>query len=111
VGQPGVGEGPDEGAVRARGVEDAERLGELVGLVSLVPEVAALLQPGDVAALEPDRVAVQVIPNDLQLTAGGDRVEDRAGKEPALAEAIAARTGTDVEQDMYPRILARSSPQ
>lgn len=24
----------------------------------------------------------------------------------ALAEAIAARTGTDLEQDMYPRILA-----
>jgi hypothetical protein len=34
-------------------------------------------QPSDVAALEPDRVAVQVVPDDLRLTAGGDRVEDR----------------------------------
>jgi hypothetical protein len=37
VGQPGVGEGPDEGAVCALGVEDAERLGELARLVPLGP--------------------------------------------------------------------------
>jgi hypothetical protein len=52
VDQPGVGEGPDEGTVRAFGVEDAERLGELARLMSLIPEVAALLLPG---AHEPTR--------------------------------------------------------
>ena len=31
-------------------------------------------QPGDVTALEPDRVAVQVVPDDLQLAAGGVKV-------------------------------------
>ena len=46
VGQPGVGEGPDEGAVHALGVEDAERLGQLTRLVPLVPDVPAALQPG-----------------------------------------------------------------
>jgi hypothetical protein len=32
--------------------------------------------PADVGALEPDRVAVQVVRDDLQLAAGGGRVED-----------------------------------
>ena len=38
-------------------------------------------QPANVGALEPDRVAVQVVPDDLQLTAGGGRVEDPPGQE------------------------------
>jgi len=36
----------------------------------------------------------------------GEYLKVTAEMQQALAEAIAMRTGTDVEQDMYPRILA-----
>ena len=36
----------------------------------------------------------------------GEYLKVNSGMQEALAEAIAARTGTDAEQDMYPRILA-----
>jgi hypothetical protein len=44
-------------------------------------------QPADVGALEPDRVAVQIVPDDPQLTAGGRRVEDLPGQEPVVVLA------------------------
>ncbi len=36
----------------------------------------------------------------------GEYLKVTSEMQQALAEAIAMRTGTDVEQDMYPRILA-----
>ena len=42
---------------------------------------------------------------DVSLRTFGNYFSSKSMQE-ALAEAIAARTGTDLEQDMYPRILA-----
>jgi AcrR family transcriptional regulator len=53
---------------------------------------------------EPDKVAIRMIASEPAMQ--GEFLKGITALEGPLAEAIAARTGTDAERDLFPRVLA-----
>jgi AcrR family transcriptional regulator len=95
-------------AICALGIEQAERVG--AALLARPPSeeigqaiVAAMVQEYTVGP-EPDKKAIRLI--SLSPTLQGEYLKTTVAIERPLAEAIAERTGTDAERDLFPRILA-----
>jgi AcrR family transcriptional regulator len=80
-------------ALRARPAE--ERLDEAIGH-AMAEEYAG--------RAEPDKVTMRMLVSEPGLQ--GEFLKGIATFEGPLAEAIAARTGTDAERDLFPRVLA-----